>query len=425
VASNTLEASAVANAPVVQMEEAPARVEPTPPVVTNNTETGSLAEQANVKVERKTQSSEVNAPAPVEASSDTLLDRADRTSDQADPLVAKLDNTSPEENQTAIAEDSAQNERTDSRNEREKWYLRDEAAGLAGDPSSGQPATGDTASDVKSEAPAEANTVSGNDLAAQMTAQLDPVQGPSAELPAIDPSLIAGALANAQTTLAVAPPAAVSSSNAISAANNSAGSTTAIGSGTSSLGTAGTRSPDAQRAERAADERSEAGSVRQLSQQERVRLVQRVARSFSRLGPEGGQITLKLHPPQLGSLNVTVRIEGQVMSARLQTETSAAREVLLENLPVLRERLQEQGVSIERFQVDVANDQAGSFGGQAQNPFPGDGNQGSQPARTDIDYRRLSRNSSRPGGFERMAANERVAPVWLPSESSLTLDIRA
>ena len=36
-----------------------------------------------------------------------------------------------------------------------------------------------------------------------------------------------------------------------------------------------------------------------------------VARSFSRLGPDGGQVTLKLNPPQLGVLNVSIKIEGQ------------------------------------------------------------------------------------------------------------------
>ena len=43
------------------------------------------------------------------------------------------------------------------------------------------------------------------------------------------------------------------------------------------------------------------------------------------------------------------------MSARLEVETESARGALLENLPALRERLAEQGVKIERFDVDLAD----------------------------------------------------------------------
>jgi flagellar hook-length control protein FliK len=135
--------------------------------------------------------------------------------------------------------------------------------------------------------------------------------------------------------------------------------------------------------------------VRQLNQQERVRLVQRVARSFSRLGPEGGQITLKLHPPELGVLNLTVRMEGQTMSAKLRTESSAARDAILENLPVLRERLAEQGVEIESFHVDVVGgaDASNDSQSQSQNLLGGEASPDSYADRANADYRRLTRNS--------------------------------
>ena len=92
-----------------------------------------------------------------------------------------------------------------------------------------------------------------------------------------------------------------------------------------------------------------------LNQQETVRLIQRVARSFNRLGPMGGEVNLRLHPPELGSLNVQVRLEGKSMTAKLTAETGAAREVILENLPVLKSRLAEQGIEVALFQVDVAD----------------------------------------------------------------------
>jgi flagellar hook-length control protein FliK len=104
----------------------------------------------------------------------------------------------------------------------------------------------------------------------------------------------------------------------------------------------------------------------QLTQAERVRLVQRVARSFARLGPMGGQINIRLHPPQLGSLNVQVRMEGRTMTAKLTTESTAARDAILESLPVLRGRLSEQGFEIASFQVEVADNNSDAASGQFQ-----------------------------------------------------------
>ncbi len=91
-----------------------------------------------------------------------------------------------------------------------------------------------------------------------------------------------------------------------------------------------------------------------VTQREQVRLIQRISRSFARLGPTGGQINLKLHPPQLGSLNVRVRLEGRSVTASLATESEAARAVITENLPVLRNRLAEQGFEVSQLQVELA-----------------------------------------------------------------------
>ncbi len=130
-----------------------------------------------------------------------------------------------------------------------------------------------------------------------------------------------------------------------------------------------------------------------LTQAERVRLVQRVSRSFARLGPMGGHINIKLHPPQLGSLNVQVRMEGRTMTAKLSTETSTARDAILESLPVLRGRLAEQGFQISSFHVEVADGNADAAGGsgnpQASFDQSSGGDGGSRPSHV-VDYRRLA-----------------------------------
>lgn len=96
------------------------------------------------------------------------------------------------------------------------------------------------------------------------------------------------------------------------------------------------------------------------SDAERVRFVQRVARAFHAAGEQGGKVTLRLNPPELGSVRLEVTIRDGALRAHLETETTTARHALLENLPALRERLAEQNVKIEQFDVDLRDDGRGS-----------------------------------------------------------------
>ena len=113
-----------------------------------------------------------------------------------------------------------------------------------------------------------------------------------------------------------------------------------------------------------------------LTEVERVRFVQRVARAFHSMGDEGGEVRLRLSPPELGSLRLEVSMRDGVMSARLEAETASARNVLLENLPALRERLAEQNIKVERFDVDVRDEQRQApgeqFAGQHDEPRHGE-----------------------------------------------------
>lgn len=103
-----------------------------------------------------------------------------------------------------------------------------------------------------------------------------------------------------------------------------------------------------------------------LQAAERLRLIQRVARSFQRVGAEGGTVQLRLHPPELGSLSMQVRIDGRNMVAQLTTESVAAREVIMESLPQLRSRLVEQGFEVMQITVEVADQNA--FGSPGESP---------------------------------------------------------
>jgi flagellar hook-length control protein FliK len=100
-----------------------------------------------------------------------------------------------------------------------------------------------------------------------------------------------------------------------------------------------------------------------VSTVDRTRFVHRVANAFRSAQQNDGQIQLRLSPPELGSLKIEIAVRNGVLSANLETETAEARRVVLDNLPALRQRLAEQDIRIEKFQVDVRRD-GGQSGGQ-------------------------------------------------------------
>lgn len=86
-----------------------------------------------------------------------------------------------------------------------------------------------------------------------------------------------------------------------------------------------------------------------------ARFLHRVARAFEAARERGGDVRLRLHPPELGALKLEVRMVGEQLTARLEAETQAARTLLLDSLPQLRERLAEQGLKVERFDVELSD----------------------------------------------------------------------
>jgi flagellar hook-length control protein FliK len=102
-----------------------------------------------------------------------------------------------------------------------------------------------------------------------------------------------------------------------------------------------------------------------LTDVDQSRLLDRVARAVRLAEGHDGLMRIRLHPPELGSLRLEVRVQSGVLTARLEADTPQARAVLVDNLPVLRERLAEQGVRIEQFDVDL-RDRHGGEGASAR-----------------------------------------------------------
>lgn len=90
-----------------------------------------------------------------------------------------------------------------------------------------------------------------------------------------------------------------------------------------------------------------------------ARFVSRVARAVQTAHERGGPLHLRLSPPELGALRLELTVDRGTLTAKIETENSSARQVLLDNLPALRDRLADQNIKVERFDVDVRRDPSG------------------------------------------------------------------
>jgi len=100
---------------------------------------------------------------------------------------------------------------------------------------------------------------------------------------------------------------------------------------------------------------------------DRSRFVQRITRAIEVARQRGGEVRLRLSPPELGSVRLEVEVRDGLLHARVETESSTARTLILENLTQLRERLSQQEIKIGRFDVDLMQEQSsGHEPGQRQ-----------------------------------------------------------
>jgi flagellar hook-length control protein FliK len=165
---------------------------------------------------------------------------------------------------------------------------------------------------------------------------------------------------SAKSSEAAPPPVAAPESK--SNTNESARSTPTVTPGIEAAGSSAPRSrlPAALLAR-------EPSGAQPATQIDSVRLLNRVARAFTAAQQrDGGEIQLRLSPAELGSLRLLIQVHEGALTARLEAETPAARTALIDNLPALREKLAEQGVRIERFDVDLMQRQPGGMPNQPQ-----------------------------------------------------------
>ncbi len=95
---------------------------------------------------------------------------------------------------------------------------------------------------------------------------------------------------------------------------------------------------------------------------------QRLTSFIQQAAEQGKALKIRLHPPELGTLQIEVnRLNGQV-NARIEVESASARSVIFEQLGLLKESLTQQGIKVDQLQVEIneqlANDSGNSFSGE-------------------------------------------------------------
>lgn len=140
----------------------------------------------------------------------------------------------------------------------------------------------------------------------------------------------------------------------------------------------------------------------------------RIVRALrSVLNQKGGGVTLRLSPPQLGTVRINLQLQGTVIAAQFHTETEAGRSILHQQLAQLRVALEGQGLSVERLGVQsmTASNQGSVHqhaGQQSSDESPSEGR--SRGAFTGQGGQQQDRNSQsdphRKGSFEDVLLNQ-------------------
>jgi flagellar hook-length control protein FliK len=71
------------------------------------------------------------------------------------------------------------------------------------------------------------------------------------------------------------------------------------------------------------------------------------------IGPRLTSARLHLEPPQLGRVEVDVRMNGTALQIGVRTETLDARHLLVQRVAALEAALENCGINVERFEIDV------------------------------------------------------------------------
>ncbi len=174
--------------------------------------------------------------------------------------------------------------------------------------------------------------------------------------------------------------------------------------------------------------RSEAvrgNSGTQISAYQEAKLVQRVLRGVEQLANGGGQVRLRLHPPELGSLQMSMRMEAGQVFAKLEVENTTARDALLNNVQTLKDRMAEQGMKVAAFEVEVSTDSSGSgISNSNGHNASGHGNESRwENASSRFAQQNRNRLNAEPASPEAISSSRKNGSTWTRTNGSLDLKV--
>jgi flagellar hook-length control protein FliK len=125
----------------------------------------------------------------------------------------------------------------------------------------------------------------------------------------------------------------------------------------------------------------------------------RVARGLhNAVQQNGGTVTMRLNPPELGVLRIELEMNNGTASVRFQTGHSNVRELLNQQLHTLRQGLEGHGVSVERLDVQISSSAA------RENSFNQQGDDGRSRGQFTQQGNRQGGGSQDDGSSRRQAA---------------------
>lgn len=142
--------------------------------------------------------------------------------------------------------------------------------------------------------------------------------------------------------------------------------------------------------------------------------VSRVIRGMhGTVNQQGGAVTLRLSPPEMGIVRIEMQIDGGVVTARLHAEHESAKTLLTQRLHELRQSLEMQGLTVDRLHVQTLGqdkDAGANSGRQDADPSGQDGRSrgrfagGDEGGQPDGQQRRREddRSDQRVASFERV-----------------------
>ncbi|MEM6459842.1 MAG: flagellar hook-length control protein FliK [Planctomycetota bacterium] len=107
---------------------------------------------------------------------------------------------------------------------------------------------------------------------------------------------------------------------------------------------------------------------------------------------QGGNVTLRLTPPEMGTVRISLNLQGTAVSAQFHAETDAAQRLLTQQLSQLRASLESQGLQVERLGVQALG--GSSNASNLQQQTGGDANQNPNQANADGRSRGQNQNQN-------------------------------